>query len=442
MGDATPLSARVWQTLFEGNLQAALDLTRSCRRRGQADSADVDRAHHPVATFIEPALSSRVGHHYHLAMHYGQVLRAAGFQTIVLHAHDHASDDRPGWYPYFVVSHTTGRKAIASGHQLGLVERYFTAEYEEILDRYDPSLCVFGTARFTTIRAAATALAGGERHRRRQAVFGVLEADDPPDACDPGIVRGAWSRAAAVLHDHDIPHRMVVETEQIRSFLIECGFSPDDTKLYQYVAAGRIAKESPTSGPDGDCVTVGYVGGSRPVRRPETIADVLCGEAFPPHVRWKVQLDLRYVAKHRGVDLVRRLRDLHEGGVVELFPTDLEEERYRSLFHSLDFVVMPYSDRYERIGSGVLIEAIYCGVVPIVPARSSMHRLYASLGGEPPTFDGGNPSSVRTAILDGLSRREALKAQAQLVRDRWADHPQSSERWQADLEEWIARSHT
>lgn len=433
-------SREIWKDVLEGRVQQAIASTRTYRMVNTEGLTEHRQASSdPVALFLEPSLTSNIGHHFNLALCYERLLNNLGYRTVVIHAYKNALAPRQDWHPHFLVPHhTLAFRAIESYEDLERVKNYFTTEFGDIINRYDPRLCVFGTIRFTNVVGAALALTNNRARPCRQAIFGVMEAQQTPDCHNPAIVRSAFTQAASMLRAHRVPHMLIVETDYIRDFLISCGFSQKQVKLYPYVAAKHsIDTTAVSKGSDGQ-VQIGYVGASRPVRNPELMADLLLLEAFPESIRWSVQFDLNYLETARGKSAVQRLQAMHKDGMIRLYSTGLDEQDYSSLFGSLDFVVLPYSERYRQIGSGVLIEAIYFEVIPILPRASSMNNLYASLGGDTPTFEVLSTAAIKAAIADGLSRLKDLKKAATAIRRRWSQHPSATEQWQADLTTWLS----
>ena len=44
----------------------------------------------------------------------------------------------------------------------------------------------------------------------------------------------------------------------------------------------------------------------------------------------------------------------------------------RALLQDADVMLLPYGERYETIGSGIFLECVCAGVIPLVPAASTM----------------------------------------------------------------------
>jgi len=429
---------QIWEMVLSGRTTDALSVTRDCREAQYAGQHSSAGNHRRRALFVEPALSSCDGHHYHLATHYESLLVRLGFETTVVHAFRHKLDLPPGWVPYFLVPHhTLACRGIKTEQDLQAVEQYFVAEYLTLLRRFQPEVLILGTMRFTNVAALATALAKAGSIRPRFTLLGVLETDLVPDCDRPVIALGAFRRAAALLSHACIPHKVIVETNTVRNSLVNSGFSEDNIHAYQYVAAQRLNRgNSPLAAGDGQ-VRIGYLGGSRRVRNPDLIAQLLCSVQFDHATSWHVQLDLDYLEQRCAATTVAQLRQLHADGALELYKTGLDESEYQSLFTSLDLVVLPYSKRYRIISSGILVEAIYANVIPVMPRDSSMFALYTSLGAQPPAFDELTLSSVFHAIKTAVSQIEELRCMATAVRERWQNHPQSAEQWQEDLRTWL-----
>lgn len=392
------------------------------------------------ALFIEPPLAMHQGHHFHVAFAYQELLRQLGYEPRVIHAVRHSLGVRRNWYPHFVLPHhTLGFREIRNSIELKNVETYFFWEFRTILTDHDPDACVFGTIRFINIAAAALASAQHFHQRKGRVVFGVLEAADAPDCSDETFVGSAFQRAASILNAAMIDYCLVVESEPLKSFLIECGFLPDAIRIYQYVAAERVAERSISDEP-AQRVNVGYIGGTRPLRNPELMVNVICSGKVSSSVFWRVQIDLNYIHRHMGVGFVDALNALNESGKIALYPPNLDEQDYLALFRQLEFVVLPYSKRYEQIGSGLFTEAIYGLVTPILPEASRLAQFYSSLAKHPPTFKGLSELAIADAIEDAVVSRIHFSANAAHAKQSLLEHPQSAKLWRTHMANWIGRA--
>ena len=426
-----PTEKQIWTEVLKGNSQTATTWSKSKR----SQQKQTKTTQNPTALYLEPSLSSTNGHQLTLAGCYKQLLKTLGYQTTIAHALNNSLEQKEHYLPYFLVKHhTMACRSINSLSDLKNVDQYFLNEFEQIIEEYDPSICIFPTIRFTNIVAAAKSLTA---HKAQNVIFGVMEAAEVPDCDDPGIVQSAFIRAATLLQEHGLAHLLIAETDHVKTFLLKCGFQEEHVRVFPYVAARLItdiprpAKNIPKN------IQVGYLGGSRPVRHPELIADLLVSEPLPDNIYLSVQLDLNYIKNKRGQQICEAINEMHSNGSITLYGPNLSNQQYRSLFCSLDFVILPYGKRYQQIGSGILLEAIYAGTIPIFPADSKMNDKYTSLGGNAPCFTSLSTDEVKEAIINGVLRYSALRENAKIIREQWRKHPSSTEHWESELTNWL-----
>ena len=426
---------QIWDEVFDGDVHTASGWTDALRKTHKETGASGTSSLEPVALYLEPSLNSNNGHQLTLTGCYTQLLTKLGYRTRVAHALKNSLQQKEDWLPYFLVGHHTRvSRDINSLSELEKVESYFLSEFEGLIEKHNPRVCIFATIRFTNIVAAAKALI---TNNTQHAVFGVMEAAEVPDCKDSSIVRSAFSRAARLLQESAVTHMFIAETDHVRTFLLDCGFREENVKVFPYVAAKLITDIPELSKKDSKNLQVGYLGGSRPVRHPELIADLLISDSLPDSVDLSVQLDLNYIHNKRGQNICDKINKMHKAGSITLYPPSLSDQQYRALFCSLDFIILPYGERYQQIGSGILLEAVYAGVIPLLPADSKMNELYTSLGGQAPSIKSLSTKAIRDSVIDGLVRYPTLKETVVTIREKWQQHPSSAEQWQYELTEWL-----
>jgi len=429
-----PTEKQIWDEVFDGSVRTALEQTQAYRSSHQPVDTPTTKPK-PTALYLEPSLNANTGHQLTLAGCYKQLLTNLGYQTIIAHALKNSLQQQPDHLPYFLVKHhTMASRNIDSSAEMARVEHYFRNEFEQIIREYTPDLCVFATIRFTNIVAATQAITD---QNIAHSIFGIMEAAEVPDCTDPGIIQTAFSRAADILQKQNASHLLIAETEYIKTYLLNCGFQEENVEVFPYVASRQITDIPQPHKKDQKNIQVGYIGDSRPVRYPELIADLLVLEPIPGLVDLNIQLNLAYIKNKRNQKLCDEISNLHKNGFIKLHPPNLSNQQYRELFCSLDFVILPYGERYEQIGSGVLFEAIYAGVIPILPADSKLNRFYAALGGDAPVFETLSAQAIRAAIIDGVLQYSTLNKMAMAIQSKWPDHPSSTEQWQSKLTNWL-----
>ncbi len=434
---STVTSKQLWQHIFAGQVEQAISITR----HGRKSDTCQQELNNVIANalYFDPSLSSNSGHQLNISMAYACLAHELDYRFLVRHAYNASISRRQDWQPYFLVPHhTLAFRAIQTQQELMHVNDYFEYEFIDAISHCNPKLCIFATTRFTNIVAAARAVASAQTVTPTRIIFMVFEADDAPDCCNPNLIRSTFVEAASILLKHKIAYKISVETNYIRDFLLDCGFQAKNVHIYEYVAAKQITDGVRLIKRIDNRVRIGYLGGSRRVRNPEIIADLLLAQGIPRAILWCVQLNLKYIERTRGPQVVEKILALHEQGTIELYSGELSEQEYKTLFCSLDIIVMPYSERYQKIGSGILCEAIYAEIIPVIPENSSMNEMYISLGGDAPTFQTLSTTTLQQAIVDGVDRLPELKRVATHIQADWSQHPNSAKQWRRDILSWVS----
>jgi hypothetical protein len=430
------IAKKIWELVFAGDQSRAI--AESNKSRNPSKSPVQTGGENSNIVLFDPSLSLASGHQMGITQAYEELFTAAGCRLTVKHAYNLSIPERENWQPYFVVPHhTLAFQAISSAKELTNVNEYFEYEIAQVINSLRPEICVIATARFTNIVGAVNAIAAYQRSHTPAVIFTVFEADDAPDCNDSRLIRSAFMEAANILNDREISYRISVETAYIRNFLVACGFKSECVSIYEYVAANQITSDVGFSSLIDEKIRVGYVGGSRPTRNPELIADLIMQHPLNEKFRWCVQFDLNYIEQQRGTEVVQKLVHLKRQGLIEMYECNLSQPEYNALFCSLDFLILPYSQRYQKIGSGILNEAIYAEVIPVFPKSSTLNELYRSLGGNVPSFDSLSLEDLYTAVLEGIERRAELKQSAVQIKKRWHGHPHSTANWSIELSDWI-----
>jgi hypothetical protein len=418
------VGARLLSTLLEGDSDPAI---RADTAPPAAPSGDL-RA--DVACF-EPRMQDQGGHFHRLASCYESFFRERSLEMILLHHRDWEGPARPRSLGVFsLTDHTVGCEKLTSGRQLAAFERYFSSVTRHWLEATGARVAVFPTARFLTLPGYLAAVEGADTVQA--AVLGVMETSPVPDCDDTGLVTRAFEEAARVIDASAKHHLVIAESAPVRDWLLARGFPESCIGVHPYVAAGRLAGSERKSGSDGDGPRFGYLGGARPVQNPGLMARYLL-EAEPLPGRWSARLDLRLAAKELGLGPRRLRRRLGARGV-RLLETHLEETDYDDLLRGTDVIALPYGSRYETIGSGLFLECLSAGVIPLLPARSTMRALYEELGGRAPAIDPVSVGGIEDSVSEYLRQREPLTRNAGLVRDHWLGHPWGPVAWRTALD--------
>lgn len=420
--------AEVWKFVLQGYLDKALQASPPVSRSGTAFRDGV--------VYIEPRLASESGHFFKLAKCYLRLFDALDLPCAVFHSLQSNLRERDGWIPYFPVpDHTLAHRSIQNQADLGLVHSYFRAQFGRIFDLLAPRVLVLPSARFTDILPAAQTLARTSHQRKGIGIFGVLESAAVPDCANETLVASTFSHCANELDDSGVSYTIIAESPTIKDFLVTAGFASKTVRVFPFVAASML--ETGWTSRDGNTINVGYLGGTREVKNPEIIADLLLSGTLPEKTTWHVQLDLQYVQRTRGEDAVRTLLSIRETGKIRLYDTDLSDLEYENLFRVLDIVLLPYGSRYKNIGSGIFLEAITAEVIPIIPESSTMHTLYRQLEGGAPALSDLSPEAIMDVVVRTVSRFRGLRENAVRVRKNWISHPWGFEAWRRFMMEFL-----
>jgi hypothetical protein len=432
-----PTAAEVWREVLDGDIDRAI--TASLRDEDAVIAPEASEQGRPVALIFEPSLSSSMGHHIGLTRTHRDLLQGLGYRPFVFHSRASSLSGEDAWVPYFVVPHhTMAHRKLEDRQELMRVQRYFAAIFGRLIASYRPAVCVLPTARFTNLAGLAEAMASRGVTLPGKLVAGVMEATDPPDCEDTSVPREAFADAARILGGAGVEHRIITETYPVRDALIASGFSTENLMIHPGLGSARGFRDGPSARTPDRPLRIGFVGDSRPVKSPEVLVDLLLADDRPWEARFVLQLDLGYLERLRGAEAVRKLRDLDSTGAIELHPPGLPEQRFAVLFQSLDVVLLPYTRRYRQIGSGIVVEAIRGGVVPVLPLGSSMDHLYRSVGGRAPTLAEISVGALRRAVDECEASFAELSARAGGIRRDWPSHPWSRESWARELGRWLA----
>ena len=428
-------SSDIWRYVFAGDVDSAITVTHDVR-----GAVCEPRERELVSgIFFDPSMSSSSGHQFPVALVYRELASELGCQLKVLHSYSTSLAPFAELRGFFLVPHhTLTFRSIQTACELKNVNEYFEREYSYALRQFDSAFCVFATARYVNIVGAVNAVAAHPRARQLPLIFTVFEADDAPDCSDRELISSAFTQAASILQERYIPYKIIVETKYIRNYLLDCGFRSDSVGIYEYVAAYHVTDGVARYGSTRGRIRVGFLGGSRPVKNPEMIARLIVEQEPSSEIKWCVQFDLDYIGRKLGQAVVEKLLELREMDVIELYVGKLDERAYNNLFCSLDIVVMPYATRYQNIGSGIICQAVYAEVIPVIPKRSSMYEFYLSLGGEAPSFDSLSDAALWGAIREAVRRLVELKKSAKRVRAGIDSHPGSVIQWRRDMIAWLS----
>jgi hypothetical protein len=385
---------------------------------------------------FEPRMQGPQGHFPLLTDAYGRLCADAGLAMNVFHHRDWRTDRPDRWHGAFpVVDHLVGADAPVDPAVLAAFSDLVALIVRSCAGRSGARAALFPTARFLTLPGIAAAIAGVDG--LRGAVIGVMETAPVPDCDDAGLVSDAFRSAAVTLSACGKDVLLVAESAAIADWLAGHGFERQSIRVAPYPAAARFEAPFPRQAPT-ERPRLGALGATRPVHHPERLARYLL-EADIGAADWCVRLDPAHAAAPLNVAPDELESALRSRGVT-LLPRHLAQPDYDAALAALDAMLLPYGDRYRTIGSGIFLECVCAGVVPLVPAGTTMRSLYETLGGRAPAIETGTPAGIVDAVDACLADLPALRANALGVRRAWLAHEHGPAAWRRDVSALLERA--
>jgi hypothetical protein len=301
---------------------------------------------------------------------------------------------------------------------------YFHRVLHDCLSATGASVAVFPTARFLTLPAIARVI--DDVPTLHGAVIGVMETWPVPDCDDEALVNGSLREAARRLSKSRKQLKIFAESETIARELTSLGYPCDAVRTAPYPAAARLAGNTRNLSP-ADLPRFAALGASRPVHNPGLLAEYLLSEKLAPGA-WTVRLNAALAGQHLDQPPGELVQALRRAGL-SVLPKQLELRAYDEALQGADVMVLPYGSRYRTLGSGIFLECVCAGVIPLVPADSTMRDLYETLGGKAPAIDEMTPAGIAAAVDACTVQLSKLKGNALAVRDAWLAHPQGPTSW-------------
>jgi hypothetical protein len=411
------IANRIIQSILECDVDEAIAMSSQCfDALSSLQRSDI--------AYFEPRMQDEYGHFFRLATVYENLFSTANLKMAVLHRHGWNSD-RNGWSGVFPVpDHVAGFGEISTQRQLMDVGQYFEHFYGECLKHTDASLAVFPTTRFLTILAAIRAV---ERNPMVVgAILGVMETSPAPDCDDHDLIESAFRSASEFIQTSQKAFMLFAESDSIRDYLLRCGFPADRVFVNPYPAANRFGDPHKGTEPSTP-IHFGSLAGTREVHNPGLLATFLLNSTH--HLLdWTVRINLEMAAAKLSLG-IGELGDALRNANVRLLENRLENDEYDRTLQSLDAMLLLYGERYQTIGSGIFLESICAGVVPLLPVGSTMYRLYRQLGGQAAAIGDLSIEGIETAVKNCVREFVVLQGNASQVRRAWLSHEQGPLSW-------------
>jgi len=213
-------------------------------------------------------------------------------------------------------------------------------------------------------------------------IFRGFAADFPYQEPRLAAARRALHEAASAAAPHAVTyHATTAELATEYARLV-----PPPVSVLPYPVQVPPSAERPTSGP----LRVACLGDARPEKHSECLADVVREVAADPavagRVRFAVQTNIGYPATSRKPEHVAVTRSLAAlalaaaaGAPVDLLAGPLDATAYARELAAADVLLLPYDQgRYRSRCSGVVLEALAAGAVPIMTGGGWMARQIAA----------------------------------------------------------------
>jgi hypothetical protein len=316
-------------------------------------------------------------------------------------------DSRPGWRPSWLpqppwqVGHADRRRAERTAAFAREVRPAFDglAAGDVVLVATASELEAAGLAR--AIAAAEPPPGVGWHVQYHLPIMTGFAADLPAHAARIAAARGPLAAALAAATPHAIHHHATTE---------ELAWQ------YERLVGGPVgvlpypAQVPATRRHDGAPLRVACLGDARPEKGSASLAAIVAATAADPElagrVRFVVQTNRGYPAASRRREHLAVTRSLAAlariaaaGGPVELVAGPLDAAAYAHQLATADIALLPYDqDRYRCRCSGVVLEALAGGLMPIVTGGGWMARQFA-------TPIEAHAAAVRAAAEVGEPRR-------------------------------------
>ncbi|MCP9926746.1 hypothetical protein [Cyanobium sp. CH-040] len=408
--------------LMKGNENTAFEMSR------KALLLAYDREKKDII-YVEPRMTGGSGHFERLAVCYTSLLEKYGYSVEVVGAYQARSTLPSNWKSAIPIpDHCLSSGKIVSEVQSLAFRNYWkrTTDYILACSEQTPRLALFPTSRYLTI--AGTLHAIEDLRDVKGGIFGVMETFPAPDCDNPEIVKSEFSHAASIVAQSSKSYIFLAESPQIRKFLIQCGFDHGSVTVHPYPASSRFSGRN-LPHQTTERVRIGCIGGSRSVQNPGILARYFTEYQQFSNVQWITKLNLDLACTQSGLNKDEILCGLKSNGVQNISQR-LDDVTYDEIMTSLDIMIMPYADRYRTIGSGIFLECISAGVIPLVPMESTMRRLYEDLGGLAPAIQDISPNGIHQSITEALDSISSLRGNAICVQENWLNHENGALAWE------------
>lgn len=409
--------------LAEGDAESLIRAAAAGETTGGRSAIKADLA------LFEPRLSDRQGHFALLADAYLDLARREGLRGAVFHHRAWSGESPEGWHGLFPIpDHLVGANLSVTPAVIETYATYFHRVLRDSLAATGASVAVFPTARFLTLPVITRVI--DESPSVRGAVIGIMETWPVPDCDDEALVSESLREAARRLGRSAKRVLIFAESDTLARELASLGFPSDAVRTAPYPAAARLADHTRKRSP-AELPRFAALGASRPVHNPGLLAEYLLSDQRAPG-KWTVRLNAALAGQHLDRPPGELEQTLRQAGL-NVLPRLLELSAYDEALQGSDVMLLPYGSRYRTLGSGIFLECLCAGVIPLVPADSTMRALYETLGGEAPAIEATTPAGIATAVDACVAQLPSLKGNALAVRDAWLRHPQGPESWERQV---------
>ena len=183
-----------------------------------------------------------------------------------------------------------------------------------------------------------------------------------------------------VLHFHTTTAELAAQYDRL-------GIGPVSELPYPAQIPGNVRAFTPRSDSEGQTLRVAILGDSRPEKNSHLLAEIVAAASRDPclagRLQFAVQSNLGFpanstVPEHAAVRAALHALKQQPQSLVELLAGPLAADGYAREIQAADVMLLPYDQqRYATRCSGILLEALAAGVVPIVTGGGWMSRQLA-----------------------------------------------------------------
>lgn len=228
------------------------------------------------------------------------------------------------------------------------------------------------------------------------------------------LLRVSLSRRAQLLTDSEL---LAIEYRRLLRTTVTVIPIPIAEKTSTYFRAESVRKTSRWR--------VAYVGGLRHQKGFDLFVDVVASEhQVLSRLLFFAQLDVGSITEKERTVIgrsVRKLMELAEHRPVEIAHGALAEQQYYRAIADSDIICLPYrAENYRAATSGILVEAVLLGKIPIVTGGNWLSFELSRNGLDGLVIEGNSCDAILAALDRVTSRYQFWQGRVLALREKWA----------------------